>query len=279
VHEIAFYDRLKLGKIRNGGAMIGVWLALPLPALIGSIVLFFGAVAALLVWLSFGPVTGRAVQDFKGVAPPFAPVIAAVLAILIGFLASDIWDRERRAAASVRAEANQLIALDRLAATFGLPRGALDTAIRAYAETVIEKEWPSMERQQSSLPAESALDDVFKAVDGLQLATAGRADLDRVMTATVLDIRSARNARLGLSQDHSEDVKWLSVLALAVMSQVSVALVQLERAKPQIAALVVLTISLVVVIVMLASHELPFASPLAVSPAPLVHVLDVVPAA
>ena len=257
--------------------MIDIWLALPLPALLASIALFFGATAVLLVWLSFGRTTGASVQSLKGVVAPFMSALAAILAILIGFLASDIWDRERRAAAAVRMEANQLVALDRLAAVFDLQRAPLDTAIRAYASTVVQKEWPSMARQQASNDADVALDEILKAVDALQLGKAGRGDLDRLMTSTALEVRAARNTRLALSQDHSEDVKWISVLVLAVMSQVSVALVHLERARPQIAALAVLTISLIVVIGLLAAHELPFAPPLGISPAPIAHVLDAVP--
>lgn len=257
--------------------MIGIWLALPLAALLASCALFFGAIAVLLAWLSFGRVTGPAAQSLKGVVAPFPNVLAVILAILIGFLASDIWERERRAATAVREEANQLVALDRLAAVFDLQRDSLDAAIRAYASTVVQKEWPAMARQQDSGDAEIALDQILKAVDALQLGKAGRGDLDRLMTGTVLEIRAERNTRLAMSQDHSEDVKWLSVLALAVMTQVSVALVHLERARPQIAAITVLTISLIVVIGLLGSHELPFAPPLAISPAPMVHVLEAVP--
>jgi hypothetical protein len=257
--------------------MVNFWLTLPLPALLASVVLFFCATAAILVWLSFGPVTGRAVQSLKGVVPPVMGAIAVILAILIGFLASDIWERERGAAAAVRAEANQLVALDRLAATFGLPRASLDAAIRAYAATVVQKEWPSMEHQQASMDAEDALDRLFKAVEALNVDTANRGDLDHLMTSTALDVRTARNTRLNLAQDRSEDVKWLSVLALAVMAQISVALVHLERVRPQIAALAVMTGSLIIVIGMLGAHELPFSAPLPISAAPIAHVLDLVP--
>jgi hypothetical protein len=257
--------------------MVNFWLTLPLPGLLVSLVLFYSATAGILVWLSFGPVSGRAVQSLKGVVPPVMGAIAVIFAILIGFLASDIWERERGAASAVRAEANQLVALDRLAATFGLPRASLDAAIRAYAATVVRKEWPSMERQQASPDAENALDQLFKAVEALPLNAANRGDLDRLMTSTALEVRTARNTRLSLAQDHSEDVKWLSVLALAVMAQVSVALVHLERARPQIAALAVMTGSLLIAIGMLAAHELPFSAPLPVSPAPIAHVLDLVP--
>lgn len=257
--------------------MIDFWLALPLPVLLVSLVLFYGATGALLVWLSFGSRTGPGVQSFKGTVGPFVTAMAALLAIIIGFLASDIWDRERRAAATVRAEANQLIALDRLAATFNLPRNDLDAAIRVYAATVVDKEWAAMAQQQPAPEAEAALDELLKAVDALRLGATGRGDLDRLMMGTALDVRDTRNTRLGLAQDHSEDVKWWAVLALALMAQVSVALVHLDQARPQIASMAVLTLSLVIVIGLLASHELPFAPPLAVSPAPIAHVLDVVP--
>jgi hypothetical protein len=257
--------------------MIEMWLALPLPALLMSLAFFFGTIAGLLVWLSFGRTTGRTVQSLKGVVAPFLSALAAILAILIGFLASDIWDRERRGAAAVRTEAYQLVALDRLASVFGLQRESLDAAIRAYASTVVQKEWPSMARQEASPDADVALDEIFKAIDALQLSKAGRGDLDRLMTGTALEVRAARNTRLALSQDRSEDVKWLSVLAIAVMCQISVALVHLEGSRSQIAAMAVLTTSLIVVVGLLASHELPFAPPLPVSPAPIAHVLEMVP--
>ncbi|MGH6818686.1 MAG: hypothetical protein ACREC1_07950 [Methylovirgula sp.] len=265
-------------EVHSWAPMVNFWLTLPLPGLLASLVLFFCVTGGILVWLSFGPMTGAAVQRLKGVVPPVMGAIAVILAILIGFLASDIWERERGAAAAVRAEANQLVALDRLAATFGLPRDSLDAAIRTYAATVVQKEWPSMEREQASPDAENALDQLFKAVDALDLNTANRGDLDRLMTSTALEVRTARNTRLSLAQNHSDDAKWLSVLALAVMAQVSVAMVHLERPRPQIAALAVLTISIIIVTGTLAAHELPFSAPLPISPAPLAHVLALVPA-
>lgn len=256
--------------------MIETWLVLPLPALLASLALFFCATGALLVYVSFGRRTGPTVQSFRGVVAPFVGPIAAILAILIGFLASDIWDRDRRAAVSVRTEADQLLALNTLASTFDLPRATLDGALRAYVQAVVTQEWPDMARQRTSLDAEAALDQIFKAIDALHLNKTGKSNVDQLMYVTALAVRSARNTRLALSQDQSEGVKWYSVLALALMSQISVALVHLERARPQIAAIAVLTVSLVVVIGVLAAHELPFSPPFTISPAPIAHVLEVV---
>jgi hypothetical protein len=98
-----------------------------------------------------------------------------------------------------------------------------------------------------------------------------------VIFDTALAIRSARNSRIALAGDASEGSKWASVLVLAVMSQVSVAVAHLEKIHAQIAAIAILTVSLIVVIGILAAYELPFAPPLGVSPSPIAHVLDVVP--
>jgi hypothetical protein len=51
------------------------------------------------------------VQRFGGVVPPFVGVVAIVSAILVGFLANDVWDRNQRAGAAVRAEAAILFSM------------------------------------------------------------------------------------------------------------------------------------------------------------------------
>jgi hypothetical protein len=58
---------------------------------------------------------------------------------------------------------------------------------------------------------------------------------------------------------------------------VSLAAVHLDRARPQIAAMVIFTVGIVTVIGLVAAHELPFSPPLAVSPEPLVELLKIVP--
>lgn len=253
--------------------MIHAWLRLPLPPLFLTLIAFFGGIAALLTWLSFGRRTAATAQRFAGVVAPFIGAIAVVFAVLLGFLASDIWDRERRAATAVREEADHLLSLNTLFKTFGLPRDGIDGAIRNYVKVVVTEEWPSMASQQSSPEAEAALDRILATIDGLHLSGGGRGDLDRLMFDSAFAIRAARNTRLALSRDASEDVKWISVLVLAVMTQVSVALVHLERARPQIAAQAVLTVSVIVVIGLLAAHEQPFAPPLGISSDPIADVL------
>ncbi|MGI8569728.1 MAG: hypothetical protein ACR2KT_11985 [Methylocella sp.] len=135
--------------------MIDAWLSQPLPALILILAAFYSASALVLVRLSFGARVGPWVRSFRGVVAPYFGAIVVIFGILAGFLANDVWDRNRRAAA-VRGEGASLISLHALAAALGAPHLAIDRAIRAYAAAVIDKEWPRMENGEASPEAEAA---------------------------------------------------------------------------------------------------------------------------
>lgn len=256
--------------------MISSWLKLPLPAMLAVLVFFFGAIAAFLVLLSFNAQTGGAIRSFRGIVAPFVGTVAVIFGILLGFLANDIWDREGRAAAAVRTEADGLLSLIALAATFDLPRAPLAGAVRSYAETMVTKEWPSMAHGDSAPEAELALDRLLKTIVRLDLSGAGNSDLHRLLLDAGMAVRAARNTRLRLSRDEFERLKWLLVLALAVTSQITVAAVHLHTMRPQIAALTIWTASLIFVIGLFALYAEPFASPYGVAPDPIKHVLTLV---
>src|SRR5262249_36841160 len=82
---------------------------------------FYCTSALLLLWFSFGTPAGPWVRKFQGVVAPFVAAVVAIFAILVGFLANDVWDRSRRAAAAVRVEATSLISLHALADALGKP--------------------------------------------------------------------------------------------------------------------------------------------------------------
>jgi hypothetical protein len=257
--------------------MIDTWLTLPLPALILSLVGFYSASALLLVYFCFGRVTGPWVQSFKGVVAPFFGGIVIILGILMGFLANDVWDRNRRASGAVRSEAASLTSLYEIVAASGLPNAGINHAIRTYASAVIKKEWPSMGQGEAAPEAEAAQDNLLKVVASPQSVPNGGPALDRLLLDVTLKIRDARGDRLSLSADYSESDKWTCVLLFALMGQISLAVVHLERARPHIAAMVIFTSGIVVVIGLVASHEFPFSPPLTVSPEPIAEVLKFVP--
>ena len=257
--------------------LIDAWLSLPPPALILVLTAFYSASALMLIPLSFGALAGPWVRSFRGVVGPFVGAIVIIFSILVGFLASDVWDRNRRAAATVRGEGASLISLHALAAALGTPHVAIDRAIRAYAIAVIDMEWPSMENGEAAPEAEAAQDALLETVAQSGFAAAGNAALDRLLLDTALRVREARSDRLAFASDFSENFKWSCVLLMALMAQVSVAAVHLDEARAQVAAMVIFTTSIVLVIGLIAAHEGPFQPPLGISPAPIAKLLDIVP--
>ncbi|MDQ6702420.1 MAG: DUF4239 domain-containing protein [Pseudomonadota bacterium] len=256
--------------------MIDAWLSLPLPALILILAAFYSASALVLIRLSFGALVGPWVRSFQGVVAPFVGAIAIIFSILTGFLANDVWDRNERAAATVRGEGANLVSLHALAAAFGTPHVAIDRAIRAYAAAVIDKEWPRMENGEAAPEAEAAQDELLQTVAQSDVAL-GNAALDGLLLDTAVKVREARGDRLALSSDFSENFKWTCVLLMALMAQISVAAVHLNEARAQVAAMVIFTASIILVIGLVAMHEGPFQPPLGISPAPIAKLLDIVP--
>ena len=257
--------------------MIESWLSLPLPALVLALAGFYAAAALALCWLSFGPRTGAWAQAFRGVVGPYFTSTAIILGLLVGFLANDIWDRNQQAERSVLAERDGLLNLYNLATLSGAAGDGLRDAIRAYARAVVEKEWPQLARQNSSTEATAALDDLVRRVARGSPAAPEGASLDATLLDAVMEVRAAREARLALSVDRTEGTKWAAALILAVTTQIGLALVHLEKPRPQAAALAVFSFSIVVLFALLAAHEAPFRPPLFVSPAPIAAVLAIVP--
>ncbi len=257
--------------------LIDAWLSLSLPALIFVLTAFYSASALMLIRLSFGPLVGPWVRSFRGVVAPFVGAIVIIVGILVGFLASDVWDRNRRAAATVRGEGANLVSLHALAAALGAPHFAIDRAILAYTIAVIDMEWPRMEKGEASPEAEAAQDELLQTVAQSDFAVAGNAALDRLLLDTALKVREARGDRLAFASDFSENFKWSCVLLMALMAQISVAAGHLDEARAQIAAMAIFTTSIVLVIGLIAAHEGPFQPPLGIGPAPIAKLLDIVP--
>ena len=80
-----------------------------------------------------------------------------------------------------------------------------------------------------------------------------------------------------MSERRTAVSKWAAVLMLALVTQLAISVVHLERPRPQIAALFIFTLAAVSVLGLLAIHEAPFQPPVFVPPGPIGDVLQQVP--
>ena len=97
------------------------------------------------------------------------------------------------------------------------------------------------------------------------------------MLEMVLRIRTAHEDRVVLSTDRTAFGKWAAVLLLALITQLAIATVHLESARPQTLALSIFTLAAVLILGLLAVYESPFDPPVFVPPGPIVDVLRQIP--
>ena len=83
-----------------------------------------------------------------------------------------------------------------------------------------------------------------------------------VLLDTVLKLRSSRHDRLAMSGDRSDRTKWAAVLFLALITQVAIGIVHLERPRAQVAALSIFSMAVVITLGLVAIRERPFDGPL-----------------
>ena len=251
------------------------WLAWPVWSIFASLFAFYLGAAALMVWASFRPPLSLHVQSCKGVVAPFFASVGVIFGLLVAFLSNDIWDRNKQAERVVLTESDTLVALYGLSVASGADSKALRTAIRAYASAVVNDEWPRLALEERSTKTEAALNALIREV---ALPVGGKdAGIQRTMLDMVLKIRSAHEDRVQLSQNRSAVTKWATVLLLALITQIAIAMVHLERPRPQAAALVIFTLGAVLLLGLLAIHEAPFEPPIFVPPGPIARVLSQVP--
>lgn len=251
------------------------WLELPVPALIASLFAFYLATAALLVWLSFRSRLSRHIQTFKGVVAPFFGSTSIIFGLLIAFLSNDIWERNKQAERIVLTESDTLVALYSLSVASGVDNKSLRSAIRGYVRAVVEDEWPRLAVQERSPQADAALNALLREV--ALPGTSKDVGVERTMLDMVLRIRAAHEDRLVLSSDRTIVTKWAAVLLLALITQIAIAVVHLEKPRPQSAALFIFTLAAALLLGLLAVHEAPFEPPIFVPPGPIIDVLQRVP--
>ena len=125
---------------------MGDWL-LSLPVT-GMAVLILGAVyafTAALYLLITALAVGERARAFKGISPGVLPPLSVIFALLVGFLAAQVWSDADRAGAAVNREASALRAVDLLGDAFpGDVDARLHDLLRRYIHDAVTQEWPAM---------------------------------------------------------------------------------------------------------------------------------------
>jgi hypothetical protein len=256
--------------------MISAWLDLSVVNIFASLTVLYAATGALVAWLTFRSPLRAAIQGLGGIVAPYFASIALLFALLTGFLAGDVMDRFKQAVRAVQVEAGALSGLNAL--TLAAPVGAkpIRAALRAYIEALVNDEWPRMTRAESSGKAQAALTALLSTVANPGAASGARDPVHYGLVELSLQAATARSDRIAINSRQADDIKWVTVLLLSLITQLSIGMVHLDRARAHIAAVAVFAVAAVIALGTIAVQEAPFDGPLRIPPTPLERLLTAV---
>jgi hypothetical protein len=250
------------------------WFNLPIAGLFVILAIPYALIVAFIKWLAFHSPMHARVQKVAGIAPPLFAAIGVLFSLLTTFLANDIASRNSQAARAVLAEANALHDVRALSIASASDMADIRQALRDYAHSVLDDEWPKMIDDGRSFKTEAAFAELLRQIADPSIARAASQAVHSALLSAASRIGIARSERLAIAEDHTNRIKWLTVFALSFLTLVAIGLVHVNSRQAQLAALTLFACAAVVALALIAVQEQPFAGDVQVSPAPIQRFLD-----
>ena len=252
------------------------WI-LNLPVLWMSIVILGAIYAATtgIYLLVTALAVGERARAFKAISPGMLPPLSVVFALLVGFLAAQVWSDTDRANGAVNREASALRAAVILASAFpGETEARLRNLVRGHIQDAVNEEWPAMSRHAATLTIiPPRLAESLKLALALDPHGAGQQAAQRELVQSFQTALDARRQRIILSESSINWVKWVVLLVQAGLMLVAIAMVHSDNRTTNRIILGIFATAVGVAVVLIASHSRPFSGQLAVSPTMLLQVM------
>jgi Protein of unknown function (DUF4239) len=255
---------------------MGDWL-LGLPVFAMSAVILLGVylfTAAVYAIVTTAAVGDRA-RAFKAVSPGMLPPLSLMFALLVGFLAAQVWSESDRATVSVNREASALRSAVILASVFpGEPEHRIRNLVRQHIEDAATHEWPAMAAGGASLTIiPSALAGALRYSLSLDPKSEGQKIAQRELVASFQNALDARRQRVLLSRSSINGVKWTCVLLQAALTLIAIALIHSDNRAANRMILGIFATAAGVAVILLATHSRPFTGEISVRPTVLLQVM------
>src|SRR5215475_2132865 len=150
---------------------------------------------------------------FKAVSPGMLPPLGILFALLVGFIAVEVWNNFDKAKAAVTAEASALRAVILLAGT--LPqeeKTRINALINRHIEIAVYQEWPEMAHQRATLsPLPTALIGVLHDALAIKPTDASERSAQPELVRALQTALDARRQRIVISESAVGSVKWAGI--------------------------------------------------------------------
>lgn len=150
--------------------MLNTWFNLPLGVLFAAAAVPYVVTALIIFWASHASPFRARVQSLTGVVAPFFGSVAILFALLTGFLANDVSERNHQATRALLVETDGLHTVQALSVAAITEMSAIREALRAYAQSVLKDEWPHIVDDGRAPKTETAFADLLKKVSDPTIA-------------------------------------------------------------------------------------------------------------
>ena len=258
------------------GSTMSDWL-LNLPVLWMAVVVF--AATYLLTAVVYWVVTRLAVNDraraFKAVSPGMLPPLGILFALLIGFIAVEVWNNYDKAKGAVATEASALRAVVLLAGTFPEEQKTrIYALIDRHIEVAVNEGWPAMAGRRltlSTLPTSliAALQETLTlkpADDSQQIA-------QTEMVKAIHAAADARRQRIVISESSVGRVKWAGILLQGICTLIAIAMVHSDNRLACAIAMTLFATGMALSLLLIGAYSRPFVGEISVRPDLLKQVI------
>jgi Protein of unknown function (DUF4239) len=238
--------------------MTDLWLRSGTVGIILTPFVVLYSIAAGIVWLTHLSPARPFFASCIGITGPFFASVALLFGLFSAFLANDVHHQNAEIEAAVFREADGIRTMIRLAEALGAAGSPVMTAVVDYTQAILTKEWPAMQERGSAADGLAALRNLTHVVLAPGLTAAVPTTVHQAMLEGLVEMRQARLERLTLTAGVGDSMNWLAMLMLGVLTQIAVAVVQLERLRPQALALFVFTTAFAATVAIIGLAEQPF---------------------
>ncbi|MGP8001706.1 MAG: hypothetical protein ACLPKI_30930 [Streptosporangiaceae bacterium] len=145
--------------------------------------------------------------------------IAVLYAVMLGFVVIVGWEDLGSARANTYSEADQLSNIYWISRSLPPPQGPAITSLTLkYAHTVIDREWPLMNKGESSPQAQAVLNQIRSHVFAFQPRSGQQQALYEQALTSVNDLSAARRDRLDAMNDTVPEPLWVALIVGAVIT-------------------------------------------------------------
>lgn len=223
------------------------------------------AVGGLLLVQRLVPTERR--QQHNDVAGFIYAVLGVAYAVLLGLMLIAVWEEWNSAEDTVTSEANELAGIFYFAHSLPQPEGRhIQELARAYAQVVIEEEWPLMEQGRSSPKAWATLDELRITILELHPTT----DAQQVRYDQTLDqlhgLGDARRERLLVAGGGLPTILWVVLILGGVITVGFTYLFGLENALVHLLMVAALALTISLSLFTVAALDQPFQGDVRIHP-------------